>query len=184
MKTTNTKLIYSGRIFSLIKSDISIKGRVSVREIVVHPGSAVMIPVLDIKNKVIILIRQYRYGAGKWMVELPAGTRNKGESILKCAQRETTEETGYKAHSMKKITDFMPSPGMMTERMDLFIASHLVKSQVNPDFDEQIKVFKITLDKAVKMIFTGKICDAKTIAGILILKNVYGDTRLFKKYLA
>lgn len=182
-KTIKRKLIYKGRRIDLIKSEIMINGRKSVREIIVHPGSAVMIPVLDVKRKTIILLRQYRYAAGRWMIELPAGTRDKGESALKCARREIIEETGYKAAAMKKIAEFMPSPGMMTEKMDLYIASGLSKAYLSPDFDEQITVFTTSLEKAVKMIFSGKIIDAKTIAGVLMLKEVYADKRLFKKYL-
>jgi len=182
-KTIKKKTIYKGRRIDLIKSEIMINGRKSIREIIVHPGSAVMIPVLDVKKKTIILLRQYRYGAGKWMIELPAGTRDKGESALKCALREIVEETGYKAGSMKRLACFMPSPGMMTEKMDLFIASALTKAYLSPDFDEQIAVFTTSLDKAVKMVFSGKIIDAKTIAGVLMLKEIYSDKRLFKKYL-
>ena len=182
-KTIKKRLIYKGRRIDLIRSEILINGRKSVREIIVHPGSAVMMPVLDVKKKTIILLRQYRYAAGKWMIELPAGTRDKGESALKCASREIREETGYAAGSMRKIAVFLPSPGMMTERMELYIASGLFKAYLPPDFDEHIGVFTTSLDKAVKMIFSGKIIDAKTIAGILILKEVYGDKKLFKKYL-
>jgi ADP-ribose pyrophosphatase len=182
-KLLKKQLIYKGKRIDLIRSEILINGRKSIREIIVHPGSAVMIPVLDVKKKTILLLRQYRYGAGKWMIELPAGTRDKGESALKCALREIIEETGYAAGSMKKIAGFMPSPGMMTEKMDLYIASTLTKAYLSPDFDEQIAVFTTSLDKAVKMVFSGKIIDAKTIAGILMLKEIYGDKRLFKKYL-
>ena len=183
-KTIKKQLIYKGRLIDLVKSEIRINGRKSVREIIVHPGSSVMIPVLDVRKKLIILIKQYRYGAGKCMIEFPAGTRNKNESALKCAAREIIEETGYKTGSMRKIAEFMPSPGMMTEKMDLYIATRLTKAYLSPDFDEQITVFVTTLDTAVKMIFSGKIIDAKTIAGILMLKEIYGDKKLFKKYLA
>jgi ADP-ribose pyrophosphatase len=183
-RTISKKVIYKGRRIDLIRSEILINNRKSVREIIVHPGSSVMIPVLDIPGKKIILLKQYRYGAGKWMIELPAGTRDKNEPALKCASREIIEETGFKAGSMKRLTGFMPSPGMMTEKMDLFLASRLEKDRVSPDFDEQISIFTTTLDKAVKMILSGKIEDAKTIAGLLILKEIYSDKKLFKKYLA
>jgi ADP-ribose pyrophosphatase len=96
-KTINRKMIYKGRRIDLIRSEVMINGRKSVREIIVHPGSAVMIPVLDVKKKTIILLRQYRYAAGQRMIEFPAGTRDKGESAYKCALREMREETGYAA---------------------------------------------------------------------------------------
>ncbi|HRU40044.1 MAG TPA: NUDIX hydrolase [Candidatus Goldiibacteriota bacterium] len=114
------ELIYKGRVFSLYKKEIKIGKRRTIREIVEHPGSAVIIPVLDRKKPVIVLIRQYRYAAGKWLIELPAGTRDEGESSLACAKREIIEETGYKAARIRKIASFYPSAGMMTEKMDLF----------------------------------------------------------------
>jgi ADP-ribose pyrophosphatase len=84
---------------------------------------------------------------------------------------------------MKKIAAFLPSPGMMTEEMDLFIATGLKKSRLAADFDEQITIFTTSLNKAIKMVFSGKIIDAKTIAGLLMLKEVYADKRLFRRYL-
>jgi len=144
-----------------------------VREIVEHPGSAVIIPVLDEKKPVIVLIRQYRYAVGKWLIELPAGTKDKAESALACAKREIVEETGYKAAKIKKIASLFPSAGMMTEKMDLFLATGLSKAYAEADFDEQIKVFTATLDAALAMIRSGKIQDAKTIAGIYMLKDIF-----------
>ena len=186
MKTriVSKKVIYKGKRIDLIRQEMMIRGRKSVREIIAHPGSAVIIPVLDVKKRTIILIDQYRYGAGKKMIEVPAGTRDGNEASLKCAKREIIEETGYRAARMKKVTSFLPSPGMMTEVMDLFIATGLKKYKADPDFDEQIEIFTTTLDKAVKMIFSGRIDDAKTIAGLLMLKEIYNNKKLYKKYLA
>jgi ADP-ribose pyrophosphatase len=182
-KTLRSEILYKGRIIGLTKDIVEVNGRKSAREIITHPGSSVTIPVLDINQKKLLLIKQYRYAVKSFMIELPAGTRKKGEGALECAKRELSEETGFIAGKIKQIACFMPSPGMMTEKMSLFIASRLVRSRQKPDFDEQITVMPATLDNAVKMVFDGSIRDGKTIAGILMLKEIYGDKKLFKKYL-
>jgi ADP-ribose pyrophosphatase len=183
-KTIKSELLYRGRIISLFRDIVKIKGRKTVRELITHPGSSVILPVLDVKKKIIVLIRQYRYAAKSPTLELPAGTRKRGEPALTCARREIIEETGYSAAKMKLISGFMPSPGIMSEQMSLFIAAGLIKTRQALDFDEQISVLKVTLKKAVAMVFSGKIKDAKTIAGVLMLNEVYRDKNLYKKYLS
>ncbi len=163
--------IYDGKIIKLYKDRVQFKDKNLIREVIYHPGSVVIIPVLNKKTKEIILIKQYRYAINKEIFELPAGTLKKNETPYICARRELEEETGYKAGKLKKISEFYPSPGIMTEKMHLFIAYDLSKTNQKPDIDEQIKVVKINLEDALKMIFKGKIKDAKTIAGLLILKS-------------
>lgn len=182
-KTISSETLYTGRIISLKKDIVGVRGRKTIRELIIHPGSSVMIPVLDVKNKIILLVRQFRYAAKRIMVELPAGTIKKGEAPLECAGREITEETGFTAGKIKLVSCFMPSPGTMTEKMSLFIATGLVRSKQNLDFDEQITVMRSSLGNAVKMIFDGRIRDGKTIAGILMLKEIYGDKKLYREYL-
>jgi len=160
--------IFEGRIIKLYEDIIKIKNKNLTRELVVHPGSVVIIPVLNEKTKDIVLIKQFRYAVNKNIFELPAGTLEKNENPLICAKRELQEETGYKAKFFRKITEIFPSPGIMTEKMHLFIAKNLMKSKQNFDDDEKIKTIIINLDKVVKMIIEGKINDAKTIAGILL----------------
>jgi ADP-ribose pyrophosphatase len=183
-KKIKSELLYKGRIISLTRDIVEIKGRKTVRDLITHPGSAVILPVLDVKEKTIVLIRQYRYAAKSLMLELPAGTRKRGEPAITCARREITEETGYKASKMKLLSEFMPSPGMMSEKMSLFIAAGLKKAKQALDFDEQISVMTVPLSKAVGMVFSGRIKDAKTIAGVLMLNEVYRDKKLYKKYLS
>ncbi|MCX7697882.1 MAG: NUDIX hydrolase [Candidatus Goldbacteria bacterium] len=165
------KKIYDGRIIKLYKDTININNRTFIRDIIVHPGSVVLIPLLNKKTKEIILIKQFRYAIGKYIFELPAGTLEKNENPLSCARRELKEETGYIAKKIKKITEIYPSPGIMTEKMHIFIATDLIKSQQELDIDENISIKKIKLDEAIRMIKKGKITDAKTIVGLLLLKN-------------
>ncbi len=177
-KTIKSEILYRGKIISLFRDIVKIQGRKTVRELITHPGSAVMVPVLDVKKKVILLVKQYRYAAKGLMLELPAGTRKRGEPPISCARREIIEETGYRASKMKLIAGFMPSPGIMSERMSLFIAAGLRKTRQALDFDEQISVLKVTLKKAIAMVFSGKIKDAKTIAGVLVLNEIYRDKNI------
>ncbi|OPZ62017.1 MAG: ADP-ribose pyrophosphatase [Candidatus Aerophobetes bacterium ADurb.Bin490] len=171
-KLLSRRLGYKGKNITVFRDIISLKGRKLKRDLITHPGSAVILPILDLKNKTIILIRQYRYAAKMYMIEAPAGTRDKGESTLACAKREIMEETGYKARRFKKIVNFYPTPGVMNENMDVYIATGLTPAVKKPDWDEDIEVIEITLDKALNLIEKGKIRDAKTITSLLMLERL------------
>lgn len=165
--------IYNGKIIKLYKDIITIKNKNIIRETIAHPGSVVLIPVFNKKTKEIVLVKQFRYAINKYILELPAGTRKINESTFVCAKRELEEETGYKAGKLKKISEFYPSPGILAEKMHLFLATDLIESKQKLDVNEDIKTFKIKLSKALKMVKTGRITDAKTIIGILMFKFFY-----------
>ncbi len=172
MKPTKSEKIYKGRIFELKKETFKLKGNIITREIIYHPGSALMIPVLDVKKKTIIMIKQYRHAAGGEIIEFPAGTKDKGESYRACASRELVEEIGYKPRKVKEITRFYLAPGTMTEIMALFLCTNLKKQEQDLEIDEKIKPFITTVDEAVRMVKTGKIKDAKTILAVLMLRDL------------
>ncbi|MEI7541745.1 MAG: NUDIX hydrolase [bacterium] len=183
MKLLSSKTIYKGLIFRLDKDVIIINNRKITREIIHHPGSALMLPLLDINNQTIILIEQYRYATGGNLLEFPAGTIDKPESAKKCAARELIEETGYKAKSLKEITKFFLAPGTMTEVMHMFLCTKLIKKSQNLMPDEIIKPHITSLNKAISMVFNGKISDAKTIAGLMVLNEIFKDKKLKNKFL-
>jgi ADP-ribose pyrophosphatase len=137
------------------------------REIVVHPG-AVCIVALPAPDEV-ILIRQYRHAAGRELVEIPAGTLHAGEDPGECAIRELEEEAGYRASSMVERARFWTTPGFTTEFMYLYEATGLTKTQINPDEDEVIEVDIVSRSKALQMIDDGRIQDAKSILGLLLV---------------
>ncbi len=174
-RVLKSKKIYTARVFTLYNEDILINGRRLNRDVIRHPGSAIMIPLLDAKSRTIIMIKQYRHAAGGELYEFPAGTRDRGETHRQCALRELTEETGYKAKKAKLLSKFFLSPGTMTEVMSMFLCTGLTKTKQAPEDDEQIKVLITTLDKAVRMVYKGAIKDAKTIAGVMFLKSLYED---------
>jgi ADP-ribose pyrophosphatase len=184
MRPITSKEIYHGRIFDLKKETFRMKGNIITRDIIYHPGSTVMIPLLDVKKQNIIMIRQYRHAAGGNIIEFPAGTREENESYRTCASRELIEETGYRAKKVIPIVKFYLAPGTTTEAMGLYLCRGLVNQGQELEMDEDIKIFETTLPDAVKTIFSGKIKDAKTICALLTLKNIYEDKGLYKKYLA
>ena len=157
--------IYDGKILGLNVYDLTIRGRKVKREIIEHPGAAAMLA-FDEKGKV-ILVKQHRYPRG-YILEIPAGTLDKGESPKKCAFREIKEETGYTAKKMTPIISYYPSVGYNKEIIHCFLASGLKKSgNLKLDDDEIISVVKMDFKKLIQMIKTGKIIDSKTICAVL-----------------
>lgn len=136
----------------------------NVWDVVMHPGSIVLIPVMS--DGKILLIKQWRHAIDQIVIELPAGTLENHEEPLACAEREIQEETGYRAKKMTPLGGFYSTPGYCTEYLHLFVAEELEPSYRPADEDEGIDVFPVTLAEAERMIKTGEICDAKTIAGI------------------
>ena len=163
-ETIASESAYKGRIFD-IRVDTIREGDVEYkREIVVHRGSAVIVPVFD--DGTVALVRQYRHAAAKYMLELPAGSLEKGEEARTCALREIEEEIGYKASSVELITEFYVSPGFLTEKMYVFLATGLTKTKQNLGIDELIEVERMTFSKALELIQNGAIDDAKSIIGL------------------
>ncbi len=171
-KIIKRKNIYKGKIINLNVDSLKINNKNFIREIIIHPGSVVIIPVLDIKKQKIIMIKQFRYAINKYIYELPAGTKEKNENSFNCAKRELEEETGYYPEKLKKLITIYPSPGIISEKMDIFLATSLKKKKQNLEQDENIKIKIFTLNKLINMIFKGKIVDGKTIVGILLLNKI------------
>lgn len=136
----------------------------NVWDIVMHPGAVVIIPITA--DGKILLIKQWRHAVDQILIELPAGTLEMNEEPITCAEREIQEEIGYRAQKMTPLARFYSAPGYSTELLYLFVAEKLEPSFLPADEDEGIDVFPVTLAEAKKLIKTGEICDAKTIAGI------------------
>ena len=141
-------------------------GRRYERELIQHPGAAVVIPRL--RDGRLILIYQLRIAAGDEIWEFPAGTLEKGESVRRCAGRELQEETGWRAGRLRQLIEFYPTPGISTEKMFIFLAEDLEKaSGQNPDPDEELRIKIFTVREIDQMIRRGRIIDGKTILGFL-----------------
>ncbi len=168
-ETVSSEVIFRGRVFSVVRDRVRHGSREYVREVVVHPGAVAIIAMTSARE--ILLVKQFRYPAGRYLVEIPAGTLEEGESPESCAVRELEEETGYRACRIEKITEFFLAPGYSTEIIHLFMAYELERSTANPDVDEHITLLKVRAEEALAMIDKGEIIDAKTIAALLYLKQ-------------
>ena len=163
-----SRTIYDGKVVQLKLDQVIEPGGVKVlREVVCHPGSIVILPVLS--DDKIVLVRQYRYATRKRLWELVAGGMEKGENIRQSARRELLEETGYRAGAIRPLLDFYSSPGFLSERMFLVEARKMTLSRAQPEEDERIEVGRFTHRQLRKMLREGKIQDGKTLVGLLWL---------------
>ena len=164
-KTVSSKLLHKGRNFSF-KTDIVelSNGKQTTRDIVEHPGAVAIIP---IQGEKFALIQQYRYAAGKILLEIPAGTLEPGEDPLACAVRELREETGYAASNWDKLLSCYMAPGYSSEVIHFYVAEGLNQIGGTPEEDEDIEVVLKGFDETLAMIEENTIEDAKTITGIL-----------------
>lgn len=161
-----TRGIYRGRIFELSLATVKEGDAVYTREIISHPGSAVIVPLFA--DKTVALVRQYRHPAGKYLLELPAGSLSAGEDPATGARRELEEEIGVAAGKLEKISEFYVSPGFLGEKMHVFLATELTVTAQNLEEDEILSIEKFPLAAVPKLILDGTIEDAKTIIGLLL----------------
>ncbi len=153
---------------------------ITEREVVRHPG-AVGVVALDAENRV-LMIRQYRHPVGRLLWELPAGLRDvEGEPLLKTAQRELLEETGYRARRWHVLTDHYSSPGIITERLRIFLARdpELVPESERdfaPEAEEAHLILDwVPLDQAVSLVLAGELHNGVAVIGILAAHAAAGD---------
>jgi ADP-ribose pyrophosphatase len=165
-----SKVIYSGRVVRL-RIDYLKDRETKIREVVEHPGAVAMLPVISRDR--ILLINQYRYPVGKWILEVPAGTLKDGESPDECALRELEEETGYKARTLKKLLTIYPSPGYSTESIHIYVASELEKSTQKLEEDEELTVIEMDVDEAIEELMRRDEIDGKTLLALLYYKYLY-----------
>jgi ADP-ribose pyrophosphatase len=142
-----------------------------VREICVHPGAVVVLPLMP--DRTVIMIRNYRYTVGEYLLELPAGTLEPHEDPINCAGRELLEETGYLADRLQYLTSIYASPGILTEKMHIYVATGLNAQQAEPDEGEQIELQPMPLEDCIEAIRTGQIVDSKTIATLLMYDRFF-----------
>ncbi len=158
--------IYTGKVFDISVAEIREGEVLYKREIVNHRGSAVIIPVFG--DNTIALVRQYRHAAQDYLLEIPAGTLEENESPESGAARELEEEIGFKAKNIEKLSEFYVSPGFLTEKMNLFLATELTETAQKLDDDELIEIERISFEEAFAKIGSGEIKDAKTIIGLIL----------------
>lgn len=171
MKIVSAKEIYKCALFSVSEEEAVDKDGFRIkRNVIRHPGSAVMMAV-DEKKRV-LLVKQYRLPAEAYLWELPAGKMDDGETALQAAKRELKEETGYKAKTWKKLLTFFASPGYVAEQMTIYLATDLKEGEATPMEDEKIEKKWFTKRKLKAMIRANEIVDAKTMVGYLFWANL------------
>jgi ADP-ribose pyrophosphatase len=176
MKLISSRECYRNDIFRVTEDRaVDPDGFEIRRGVVQHRGSAVMMPV-DAKGR-ILLVRQYRLPARRYMWELPAGRLDEGEKVLPAARRELREETGLRARRWKKLISFYPSPGFLAEKMTIFLATDLVQGESAPMEDERIRCRWFSSKELEESIRAGKIIDGKTIVGFLAWKRLMQSLR-------
>lgn len=166
-KRLSEKTLFEGNILKLRVDTVQLpNGKQATREVVAHPGAVAVVPVTD--DGKIVLVRQYRYPIGQIMLEIPAGKLDAGEAPEACAQRELSEETGFTAGQLTKITSIYTTPGFSDEIIHLYLAKNLKKAEQHLDEDEFINVECCSPQQVKKLIAQGEINDAKSLVGLLM----------------
>ena len=161
-----SEVLYQGKVFRLQRDTVIEPGNVQAdRDIIVHPGSVVVMPIF--KEGRVLLIRQYRHTVGEFLWELVAGRKEPNETPVAAARRELLEETGYTAKRLRKLMRIVPTPGFVKEWMWIFAAEGLTEGAAQPEDDERITPRIFTLKQAERMIERGTLRDAKSICAIL-----------------
>ncbi|MFP4474065.1 MAG: NUDIX hydrolase [Desulfatibacillaceae bacterium] len=165
---SNREVIYEGRVFSVTRDKVTLpNGRHAALEVVRHPGAAAIVPLTEGND--VLLLKQYRHAAGGYIWEIPAGTLEESETALACAKRELVEETGHSSEVWEELTTIIPSPGYGDERITIFLARGLANGiDLDLDTDEVLEVHTIPLKRALEMVRSGEISDAKTVCGLFL----------------
>lgn len=179
-KAIKSEVIFRGRVIELTVDTVS-EGEITYpREVVHHPGSAVIVPVFE--DGTVGLVRQYRHPAVRYLLEVPAGTLRRGEVPEEGAARELEEELGLVSGRLEKLTEFFVSPGFLEEKMWLYLATQLTETTQRLEDDELIEVVRLPLSQALNMITTGEIEDAKTIIGLMLAAPRVGPSMFEASY--
>lgn len=162
----STERVFAGRVFVLDSERVRFaNGHEGQVDVIHHPGATCMVALTDDGD--VLLVRQFRYCAGAWMLEVPAGTLRHGERLEDCARRELEEEAGVRAEHLQPLGFIWTTPGFTDERIWLYLARGLAASAQNLDEDEAMSVERVPFAEAVRMAESGEIADAKSICALL-----------------
>ena len=171
-----TRSVYRGKILNLRVDEVELQGGTkALREVIENPGAAGVVAIDDQDR--LLLVRQFRYPKGEFLLELPAGKIDPGETPAVCAKRELEEETGFSCPSLRPFAITYPAAAYLTESVHLFWADALVPAHQNLDEDERISIEWVKFDKALELVLSGEIKDSKSQVGILkaaLMRNFPG----------
>jgi ADP-ribose pyrophosphatase len=163
--------LLKGKFLHVVRDTVRLPdGGSATREFVLHPGAVAVVPLLD--DGRIVLERQYRYAAGRVVVEIPAGKLDAGEQPLRCGQRELLEETGYVAREWAYAFSMNPTVAYSDEKIEIWFARGLELKEAKLDQGEFLDVFTATPEEFLRWCGEGKVLDSKTLAAALWLQNV------------
>ena len=165
-KTLSSQLIYDGQIVKLRVDIVSMPGGRETRREIVEHSDCVAIVAIDANDNV-LLVNQFRKAVEKELLEIPAGGIDPAEDPVTAVRREMREETGYLPQKVERLGGFYPTPGYCTEYLHLYLATDLTPSQLFAEDTESIKLVRVPISQVPSLIASGKICDAKSIAGLL-----------------
>lgn len=167
-KVFKKKKVFIGKAVDFCNDTVILpNNKKATREYIDHPGAVAIVPFINKTD--IILVKQYRYPINKITYEIPAGKLDGKEPLIKCAKRELQEETGYTAKKIEKLISFWPSSAFSNETLHIYTATELTAGKNNPDDDEFLMNYKVSLKQAYEMVKTGKIKDSKTVIAITML---------------
>jgi ADP-ribose pyrophosphatase len=179
-KILESNEIFKGPVFSVTSDRIREGDTIYTRDVVHHPGSAVIVPVFA--DGTVALVRQYRHPAVRYLLEAPAGTLESGERPEAGAARELEEELGLVAGKMVQLCEFFVSPGFCEEKMWVYLATDLTETAQRLEDDELIEVVRVSFSRALEMISDGEIEDAKTIIGLMLATSHLGPAMVESSY--
>ncbi len=162
--------VFEGKIFNIRIDEVQKPTGATMQiDVVEHSGAVTLIP-MDEHNR-ILLVKQYRHAVGKILLELPAGTLDHNETPEDCAIRECREEIGMAPAKLMHLGGFYLAPGYSSEYSELYLATDLSPAPLPQDLDEDLVVEPLSIEEILNKISTGEIQDAKTLAGVLMLKQ-------------
>lgn len=177
MSLISTTLLHQGHIIRLHEDTVEFPdGSTGTLDIARHPGASAIVPMLDSLSAIdprVLLIRQFRHAAGGWIWEIPAGRLDAGEKEYpeRAAARELTEETGYTAAHLERLTSIVTTPGFSDEVIHLFLATGLTPGQHHREEDEFMELHEVRWSEAMRMVRSGGIRDAKTLVGLMLVND-------------
>lgn len=172
----DSRIIYRG-----LKIDVALRsieladGSIGEREFVLHRGAVALVPMVDRDH--VCLVRNHRFAIDRTLLEVPAGSIDAGEAPEQTAVRELLEETGYRTERMTRLRDWYVTPGVMTERMFLFLCEDLTPGPTDHQLDERLESVIVSWDEALAMVHDGRIEDAKSMLSILIADRYRKEQR-------
>ncbi|MET0625795.1 MAG: NUDIX hydrolase [Pyrinomonadaceae bacterium] len=164
--------VYAGRLVRVARDTVREGDKTYVREVVGHPGGAAAVPVFE--DGSVAFVSQYRHPTRRYVLEIPAGKLDPGERPAETAAREMEEELGIVPGRLEQLSEFYTTPGFCAERLWVFLATELRETALRREEDEIIEVVRLPLTRALEMVASGEIDDAKTIIGLLLAARRLG----------